>query len=252
MDRTVRSQEGVLSSNGPDSHDDGGGRTFHVGLLRSLVQVVDILVEPSGTVSRVSSKGYNQSLILVVILVCAALVQMLEYRIVGSNLLAAIPPEKAQLLSSLMQSTAWTTIALSPLSFLLKTWVTAYLIWVASMFVSARISFAHLFSFVLIAQVVLILGKLVAIVVWHLNGSPTVYAVDPVGLNLLIPDGLVRVVAGLLNPFSAWFLMLLVFGVSKLGRVAPRLAALAVVPYAVGVVALAVANASALQSVGIH
>jgi hypothetical protein len=147
---------------------------------------------------------------------------------------------------------ALTTLA-SPIALSLRVLLATFLMWLTAIALGIDLSFKRFFSYVSAAQVILIMAKFVSAIAVHLTGSVPLHGLQPIGLNLLLPDdALGRNLGGLVNPFSLWFVVVCVVGVVVLGKVRVRQASYAVLSYVCAVVLWAAGNIAVWRAMGIQ
>jgi hypothetical protein len=144
---------------------------------------------------------------------------------------ASLTPEQAASLHGRFVALQLVGSLVAPLVVLARIVLAAYLIWVGTMIAGIDITFGRMLAVAASAQIVVVLHGAVNTAIEALAHLPLRHGFE-LGLNLLVPAGVLSHFLALVNPFTIWYLALFILALRVLTGARWRNAAYALGPYA--------------------
>jgi hypothetical protein len=205
----------------------------------SLRSMASIVWNPSDAFDKLREEP--RFLLPLILMTLGGLFLELEARPIVEQLLIQtapkdISPDQLELGLAYFRKVHLIGIFLSPAIMLIRWACMAWLLSMTSILVIGKAGYRHTFSLVSFSSVILLFESFYSRLIVYLKGLDAIASprdLDPaIGLSLLIPssDAGWYTLFNALNPFEAWFVVLLVLGLSKIENTSKKKAALAVVP----------------------
>lgn len=197
----------------------------------TVLQLLDVLADPAAAFRRIGEGRCRWLLVALAAGLVAAVLQYVQYGALFRESAASFAPEHVEQVRARFAQLQILGSATAPLVVLGRIVLAAYFVWIGASFAGITIGLERVLAIAASAQIVVILHGAVNAAIVALAHLPPQHRFE-LGLNLIVPAGPLAAYVSLVNPFTLWYLALIVAGLCALGGARPRTAVLALVPYA--------------------
>jgi len=200
----------------------------------AVVQILDIITEPQLAFRRIQAGRLNPWILGACILALTMTVQYYEAHRVFDAISASAAASGPKMFAAVARAQMIYLLA-QPVVLVAKWLLIAFLLWTGLLLATREARFVDLMVLTLSAQAIQVLHQSCVLIIALVRGDDARRGLTDVGVNLLIDSGsrVLHDVAALCNPFSVWYLALLLYGVAHLSSTSPRRSIPALAPYGV-------------------